>query len=57
MPDFRQPRKIKPELIIVQQEALRPIEIRLVKTDGNEDNITCFKVDYRELIKKKRAEN
>ena len=29
MPDFNQPRMIKPELVLVEEESNRPIEIRI----------------------------
>lgn len=39
MPDFNQPRMIKPELVLIEQESNRPIIFKLCKTeqvDGNE---------------------
>lgn len=30
MPDFSQPRMKKPEMVVVQQESGRPIELRLI---------------------------
>lgn len=55
MPDFRQPRKIKPNLVVISQESLRSIDIKLSKLEGNEPKY--MKIDYREVISKKRAEN
>lgn len=31
MPDFRQPRKIKPTLVLVQQQSERPIQLKLAR--------------------------
>lgn len=33
MPDFNQPRMIKPELVLVSQEIRRPLEIKIMKGD------------------------
>lgn len=56
MPDFRQPRKIKPALVLVNQQSQRLVQIKLAKIDGAEIG-PLMKIDYRSQIKKKRAEN
>lgn len=60
MPDFNQPRMIKPDLVLVEQENNRPLSIGISKFepgDEAEETETKMKIDYRELIKQKRKEN
>ena len=38
MPDFSQPRMIKPELVIVDTEVSRPLEVKISKGEPQEED-------------------